>query len=93
MIKEKIPEIKKLLKSKKGKKIATTAIITFAVFLFFTWLGLGLYFSVPKESRGELWSIFVMYSVFPLLVFFFGAKRVYAVLNSELDDVSEDEDN
>lgn len=92
MIKERIPEIKKLLKSKKGKKIATTAILTFSVFLFFVWLGLGMYFSVPQEDRGELWRIFIMYSIFPLLIFFFGAKRVYAILNSELD-IPEDEND
>lgn len=81
MNKEKFLEIKKLLLSKKAKKIITTAVITLLVFLFFIWLGVGMYISVPAEKRGELWPVFGMYVVFPALIFFFGAKRVYGVLN------------
>ena len=81
MIKEKFSGIKKNLLSKNAKKIITTAVITFVVFLFFIWLGVGMYISVPAESRGELWPVFGMYGVFPALIFFFGAKRVYDVVN------------
>ena len=81
MIKEKFSGIKKNLLSKNAKKIITTAVITFVVFLFFIWLGVGMYVSVPAESRGELWPVFGMYGVFPALIFFFGAKRVYDVVN------------
>lgn len=90
MIKEKIPEIKKIMLSKKAKKITAAAVITFVVFMFFLWLGIGMYVSVPKETRGELWPVFGMYAVFPLLIFFFGAKRVYGVLNSEDDSENEE---
>ena len=72
--------------SKKAKRITATAVITFVVFLFFIWLGAGMYVSVPAESRGELWPVFGMYAVFPLLIFFFGVKRIYAVLNNDDDE-------
>lgn len=91
MNKEKISEIKKLLLSKKAKKIITTAAITLAVFLFFIWLGVGMYISVPAEKRAELWPVFGMYIVFPALIFFFGAKRVYDTISG--DDDSDDEEN
>lgn len=91
MNKEKILEIKKLLLSKKSRKIITTAAITLAVFLFFIWLGVGMYVSVPMEKRGELWPVFGMYVVFPALIFFFGAKRVYGVLNGGDDDQDDEE--
>lgn len=81
MITEKFPKFEKPVLSKNTKKIITTSVITFFVFLFFVWLGAGMYFSVPEESRGELWPVFGMYAVFPLLIFFFGAKRVYDVVN------------
>lgn len=86
MIKEKIPEIKKIMLSKNVKRITATAVITFVVFAFFIWLGVGMYVSVPAESRGELWPVFGMYFVFPALIFFFGAKRVLGILNNEEDD-------
>lgn len=85
MIKEKFSELKSFRLSKKAKKIATTAAIIFAVFLFFIWLGVGMYVSVPEGSRGELWPVFGMYFVFPGLIFFFGAKRVYAIISGEED--------
>ena len=86
MITEKFPKFEKPVLSKNTKKIITTSVITLAVFLFFIWLGAGMYFSVPEESRGELWPVFGMYAVFPLLIFFFGAKRIYAVLNNDDDE-------
>ena len=86
MIKEKIFGLKEIKFSKKTKKIAITATITFLVFMFFIWLGVGMYFSVPEQSRGELWPMYGIYSVFPLLIFFFGAKRVHAILNGEDDE-------
>ena len=86
MIKEKIPGIKKFLVSKKAKRIIATVVITFIVLMFFIWLGVGMYVSVPEESRGELWPVFGMYAVFPLLIFFFGAKRIYAILNNDDDE-------
>ncbi|MBE6892822.1 MAG: hypothetical protein E7482_02270 [Ruminococcaceae bacterium] len=89
MITEKFPKFEKPVLSKNTKKIITTSVITFFVFLFFVWLGVGMYFSVPEESRGELWPVFGMYAVFPLLIFFFGAKRIHDVLNNAEDD-SED---
>ena len=92
MIKDKIPELKKFSFSKNTKKIITTAAITFVVFLFFIWLGVGMYVSAPAESRGELWPVFGMYGVFPALIFFFGAKRVYDVVNGGEDDSEEDEE-
>ena len=58
MITEKIPEFKKIKLSKNTKRIIATAIITFAVFLFFIWLGVGMYISVPAEKRGERLSTF-----------------------------------
>ncbi len=92
MIKEKFSGIKKINLSKNTKKIITTAAITFVVFLFFIWLGAGMYFSVPEESRGELWPVFGMYGVFPALIFFFGAKRVYDVVNGGEDDSEDTEE-
>ena len=86
MIKEKFPEIKKIMLSKNAKRITATAVITFVVFAFFIWLGVGMYVSVPAESRGKLWPVFGMYFVFPALIFFFGAKRVLGILNNEEDD-------
>ena len=90
MIKEKFSGIKKIRLTKNTRKIITTAVITFAVFLFFIWLGVGMYVSVPAESRGELWPVFGMYGVFPALIFFFGAKKVYDVANG--DEESEDKE-
>ena len=90
MIKEKFPEIKKIMLSKKAKRITATAVITFVVFAFFIWLGVGMYVSVPAEKRGELWPVFGMYVVFPALIIFFGAKRVHGLHNGE--DSGEDED-
>ena len=80
---------------KRTKRIIATAVITFVVFMFFVWLGVGMYIYVPQESRGELWPVFGMYAVFPSLIFFFGAKRIYAVLNSGTDEEEEEneEDN
>ena len=69
MIKEKIPKLKKIKLSKNTKKIITTAVITFVVFMFFIWLGVGMYVSVPAEKRAELWPVFGMYAVFPALIF------------------------
>jgi hypothetical protein len=86
MITEKFFDLKKIKSSKKTKKIITTVSITLVVFLFFVWLGAGMYVSVPAESRGELWPVFGMYFVFPALIFFFGAKRVLGILNNEEDD-------
>ena len=91
MITEKIPEFKKIKLSKNTKRIIATAIITFAVFLFFIWLGVGMYISVPAEKRGELWPVFGIYIIFPALIFFFGAKRVHAILNGEEEDPDEPE--
>ncbi|MBQ7873994.1 MAG: hypothetical protein IJ306_02360 [Oscillospiraceae bacterium] len=86
MIKEKFPKIRNEKLSKKTKKIITTAVITFLVFAFFIWLGVGMYVSVPTNSRGELWPMYIMYAVFPALIFWFGAKRVYDIVNGEDDD-------
>lgn len=93
MIKEKIPKLNKIEFSKKTKKITITAVITFVVFLFFIWLGVGMYISVPQENRGELWPMFGMYVVFPGLIFFFGAKRVHSILSGEDPDEDEDPDS
>ncbi len=93
MITEKFPKLKKIKLSKNTKKIITTAVITFVVFMFFIWLGVGMYVSVPAEKRGELWPVFGMYVVFPALIFFFGVKRVHAILNGEDDDPEEPEDD
>ena len=92
MIKEKIFSELNARFSKKKRKIASTAVITFLVFLFFIWLGVGMYFSVPSDSRGELWPMFGMYAVFPGLIFFFGAKRVYDIVNGEEEEAEEDND-
>lgn len=90
MIKEKILKLKKIFLSKNAKKIITTAVITFVVLLFFVWLGAGMYFSVPEENRGELWPVFGMYGVFPALIFYFGARRVYDIVNGGEDDSEEE---
>ena len=92
MITEKIPEFKKIKLSKNTKRIIATAIITFTVFLFFIWLGVGMYISVPAEKRGELWPVFGIYIIFPALIFFFGAKRVHAIFNGQDEDTEEPED-
>ena len=89
MIKEKFSVLKNFRLSKKTKKIATTAAIVFAVCLFFIWLGAGMYISVPESRRGELWPMFAMYLVFPGLIFYFGAKRVYDILSGEEDPEEE----
>lgn len=92
MIEEKFPKFKKIEFSKNTKKIIATAVITFVVFLFFIWLGVGMYISVPQENRGELWPMFGMYGVFPALIFFFGVKRVHSILNGEDSDEDENPD-
>lgn len=71
--------------SPKTKKIVTTLVITVVVFAFFIWLGLGMYFSVPKGERGDLLPTFLMYAVFPLLIAFFGGKRIYIIINGGED--------
>ena len=71
--------------SPKTKKIVTTLVITVVVFAFFIWLGLGMYFSVPQGERGDLLPSFLMYGVFPLLIAFFGGKRVYIIMNGGED--------
>lgn len=71
--------------SPRTKKIVTTALITLAVCAFFIWLGVGMYLSVPEEEREALLPMYFMYSVFPLLIIFFGAKRIYAVVNGKED--------
>lgn len=91
MIKEKVFSVKKVMLSKKAKRITATAVITFVVFLFFIWLGAGMYVSVPAESRGELWPVFGMYAVFPFLIFIFGVKRVYVILKGEEQEDSEND--
>ena len=85
MITEKLSGLKKFKLDKKSTRILSTAIITFAVFLFFLWLGIGMYISVPAEKRAELWPVFAMYGVFPGLIFFFGIKRVHGILIGEED--------
>ena len=89
MITEKFPKLTGTNLSKSKKRIIATSVITFVVFMFFIWLGVGMYIYVPEESRGELWPVFGMYGVFPALIFFFGAKRVYDVVNGG-EDESED---
>ncbi len=74
-------KLKKAEFSPRTKKIITTVAITLAVCLFFIWLGAGMYISVPEEERSELLPMFFMYSVFPLLIVFFGAKRIYIIVN------------
>lgn len=91
MIKEKLFGIFGKKPSKKTKKIITTAVITFLVFAFFIWLGIGMYVSVPEGSRGELWPMYIMYGIFPLLIFIFGARRVYDILKGEDDEEEEEE--
>ncbi|MBQ6877407.1 MAG: hypothetical protein IJO22_03275 [Oscillospiraceae bacterium] len=92
MIKEKFSGLKEILFSKRSKHIMATAAVTLVVFLFFIWLGMGMYVSVPAENRGELWPVFGMYGVFPAIIFFFGVKKVHGILNGE-DDDEESEDN
>lgn len=81
MIKEKFEKLKKIKLSKETKKIITTAIITLLVFLFFIWLGVGMYIYTPEESKTRLWPLFIMYLIFPGLIFVFGAKRIYGIVN------------
>lgn len=92
MIKEKSFKIEKIKLSKRSRKIITTAAITFAVFLFFIWLGIGMYVSVPMEKRGELWPVFGMYAIFPLLIFYFGTRRVYGIFNGDEDPETKEPD-
>ena len=49
-----------------------------------------MYVSVPEGSRGELWPMYGMYCVFPALIFYFGVRRVYDIVNGE-DDADSDE--
>lgn len=93
MIKENIPKIKKIKLSKKTKKIINTVVITLIVFVFFIWLGVGMYVSVPAENRGELWPMYIMYGVFPALIFSFGAKRIYDIVNGGDDDIDDTDDD
>ena len=86
MITEKFPKLTGTDLSKNTKRIIATSVITFVVFMFFIWLGVGMYIYVPEESRGELWPVFGMYAVFPMLIFFFGVKRVLGILNNDEDD-------
>lgn len=92
MISEKISKLKKIKLSKNTKRIIATAIITFVVFMFFIWLGVGMYVYVPAEKKGELFPVFATYAVFPILIFFFGAKRVHAILNGEEEETEEKEE-
>ncbi len=92
MITEKFPKLTGTNLSKSKKRIIATSVITFVVFMFFIWLGVGMYIYVPEESRRELWPVFGMYAVFPMLIFFFGAKRVHSILNGE-DEESKDSEN
>lgn len=92
MIKEKFSGFKELMLSKKAKHITATVAVTFAVFLFFIWLGVGMYISVPQESRGELWPVFGMYGVFPAIIFFFGVKKVHGILDGEEDSEENDDE-
>ena len=91
MITEKFPKLTGTNLSKSKKRIIATSVITFVVFMFFIWLGVGMYIYVPEESRGELWPVFGMYAVFPMLIFFFGAKRVYSILNGEEEEPKDSE--
>jgi TRAP-type C4-dicarboxylate transport system permease small subunit len=89
MITEKFPKLTGTNLSKSKKRIIATSVITFIVFMFFIWLGVGMYIYVPEESRGELWPVFGMYAVFPMLIFFFGIKRVYSILNGEEEETKD----
>ena len=91
MITEKFPKLTGTNLSKSKKRIIATSVITFIVFMFFIWLGVGMYIYVPEESRGELWPVFGMYAVFPMLIFFFGIKRVYSILNGEEEEPKDSE--
>ena len=91
MITEKFPKLTGTNLSKSKKRIIATSVITFVVFMFFIWLGVGMYIYVPEESRGELWPVFGMYAVFPMLIFFFGVKRVYSILNGEEEEKKDSE--
>ena len=91
MIIEKFPKLTGTNLSKSKKRIIATSVITFVVFMFFIWLGVGMYIYVPEESRGELWPVFGMYAVFPMLIFFFGVKRVYSILNGEEEEPKDSE--
>ena len=91
MITEKFPKLTGTNLSKSKKRIIATSVITFVVFMFFIWLGVGMYIYVPEESRGELWPVFGMYAVFPMLIFFFGIKRVYSILNGEEEETKDSE--
>ena len=91
MITEKFPKLTGTNLSKSKKRIIATSVITFVVFMFFIWLGVGMYIYVPEESRGELWPVFGMYAVFPMLIFFFGVKRVYSILNGEEEEPKDSE--
>ena len=91
MITEKFPKLTGINLSKSKKRIIATSVITFVVFMFFIWLGVGMYIYVPEESRGELWPVFGMYAVFPMLIFFFGVKRVYSILNGEEEEPKDSE--
>lgn len=83
MISEKISAIFGIKLQKRTKRIIATALITFAVFLFFIWLGVGYYASVPESGREDLWKIAMLHCVFPVLIFFFGVKRVFGILRGE----------
>ncbi len=79
--KDNIIKLKKFELSPITKKIMITLVITLVVFLFFIWLGVGMYISVPPEERSSLLPMYFIYCVFPFLIFFLGVKRIYIIIN------------
>jgi uncharacterized Tic20 family protein len=71
----------------KAKKIEVTVSVALVVILFFVWLGIGMYVSVPESARSSLIPMLLMYLVFPLLVASLSVQRiVFIVKNEETDE-------
>ncbi len=73
----------------KTKQLAATLVLMLVVCLFFIWLGAGMYHSVPEGDRGGLMPMFLLYSVFPLLIVGFSLHRIREILREA--DTSEEE--
>lgn len=91
--KTKFKDFINFLKSPKGKKIISTAVVTFVVCLFYIWMSVGLYIFLDEEKESLFLPIFLMYLVFPILLLFFGARKMYIIYTKGYEDTMADKPN